>query len=31
MRDLIDRYLGRPIVEQSARVMGTLGAGTYVV
>ena len=26
MRDLIDRYLGRPIVEQSARVMGTLGA-----
>ena len=22
MRDLIDRYLGRPIVEQSARVMG---------
>ena len=26
MRDLIDRYLGRPIVEQSARVMGTLGS-----
>jgi hypothetical protein len=26
MRDLIDRYLGRPIAAQSARVMGTLGA-----
>ncbi len=26
MRDLTDRYLGRPIAAQSARVMGTLGA-----
>jgi hypothetical protein len=26
MRDLTDRYLGRPIASQSARVMGTLGA-----
>jgi len=26
MRDLTDRYLGRPVAAQSARVMGTLGA-----